>query len=374
MTHQPSPRIDQHFASLTDPRRAKVTHPLINIVTIALCATIAGADDFVAMADWAEQHKDWLGRFLDLTHGIPSHDRLNMVPRRIKPAEFERCLVSWLDALHDVSGGRLLAIDGKTARRSFDHATARSALHMVSVWAVSQKLSIAQVAVESKSNEITAIPEVLKLVELVGAVVTIDAMGCQAEIAETIVDGGGDYILAVKRNQPRLHDGIVDHVLDHMGDDFARVGVSRHETRENGHGREEHRTYYVLDVPTDLPEASRWRGLKQIGVAISETERGGKVCDDVRYYILSKRLTARRFGTLVRGHWGIENSLHWQLDLGFDEDRNRTRKDHAAANLGVLRRIALSLLKKETSSKVGVKNRRLTAAWNTDYLHKVLFG
>jgi predicted transposase YbfD/YdcC len=374
MTSERSPRIDHHFANLTDPRRAQVTYPLINIVTIALCATIAGADDFVAMADWARQHKDWLGRFLDLSHGIPSHDRFNMIFRRLNPAEFERCLLSWLDALHDASGGRLLAVDGKTARQSFDTATARSALHMVSVWAVSQELSIAQVAVDSKGNEITAIPEVLKLVELCGAVVTIDAMGCQAEIARAIVDGGGDYILAVKGNQPTLHDGIVEHVLEHMEDDFARADVSRHETKEKGHGRVEHRSYYVLDVPPGLPDAARWKGLKQIGVAVSDTIRDGKACDDVRYYILSKRLTARRFGTLVRSHWGIENSLHWQLDVSFDEDRNRTRKDHAAANLAVLRRIALSLLKNETSSKVGVKNRRLTAAWNTDYLHKVLFG
>ena len=373
MISGPPPRIDHHFANLTDPRRAQVTHPLINIVTIALCATIAGADDFVAMADWARQHKDWLGRFLDLSNGVPSHDRLNMIFRRLDPAEFERCLLSWLQALHDTSGGRLLAVDGKTARQSFDTATARSALHMVSVWAVSQKLSIAQVAVDSKSNEITAIPEVLKLVELCGAVVTIDAMGCQTEIARAIVDGGGDYILAVKGNQPTLHGGVEEYFREHISDDFARVDVSRCETKEKGHGRVEHRSYYVLDVPPDLPDAGRWKGLKQIGVAISDTTRDGKPCDDVRYYILSKILTARRFGTLARSHWGIENSLHWQLDMSFDEDRNRTRKDHAAANLAVLRRIALSLLKNEASSKVGVKNRRLTAAWNTDYLHKVLF-
>ena len=374
MTSGPPPRIDHHFANLTDPRRAQVTYPLINIVTIALCATIAGADDFVAMADWARQHKDWLGRFLDLSNGVPSHDRLNMIFRRLDPAEFERCLLSWLQALHDTSGGRLLAVDGKTARQSFDTATARSALHMVSVWAVSQKLSIAQVAVDSKSNEITAIPEVLKLVELCGAVVTIDAMGCQTEIARAIVDGGGDYILAVKGNQPTLHGGVEEYFLEHISDDFARVDVSRCETREKGHGRVEHRSYYVLDVPPDLPDAGRWVGLKQIGVAISDTTRDGKPCDDVRYYILSKILTARRFGTLARSRWGIENSLHWQLDMSFDEDRNRTRKDHAAANLAVLRRIALSLLKNEATSKVGVRNRRLTAAWNADYLHKVLFG
>jgi predicted transposase YbfD/YdcC len=297
-----------------------------------------------------------------------------MLFRRLKTEEFERCLLSWLAALHDTSGGTLVAIDGKTLRRSFDKATARSALHLVSAWAVSQKLSIGSVAVDRKSNEITAIPELLKLIELSGAIVTIDAMGCQAEIAAAIVDGGGDYLLAVKRNQPTLHDGIVDHVLEHMDDDFARVDVSRHETRERAHGREEHRTYYVLDAPPDLPDASRWRGLKQIGVAISDTIRGGKACDDVRYFILSRKLSARRFGTLVRSHWGIENSLHWQLDVSFGEDQSRARKDHAAANLGGLRRTALSLLKNETSEKVGVKNRRLIAAWNTDYLRKVLFG
>jgi len=374
MTAQLSPRIDHHFASLTDPRRAKVTHPLINILTIALCASIAGADDFVAMTCWARLHKDWLAQFLDLSAGIPSHDRLNMIFRQLEPAEFERCLFSWLGALHDASAGRLLAVDGKTARQSFDKATARAGLHMVSVWAVSQRLSIACVAVDQKSNEITAIPEVLKLVELCGAIVTIDAMGCQTEVARQIVEGGGDYILAVKGNQPTLHEGIIEHFVEHMDDDFARVGVSRHETKERGHGREEHRTYYVCDVPEGLPDASRWKGLAQIGVAISDTVRDGKACDDVRYYILSRKLTARRFGTLIRSHWGIENSLHWQLDMSFGEDQSRTRKDHAAANLAVLRRMSLSLLKNETSSKIGIKNKRLVAAWNTNYLHKVLFG
>lgn len=374
MTANPPLRIEHYFQSLTDPRRGKITHPLINILTIALCATIAGADEFVAMAKWAHMHQDWLAQFLDLSNGFPSHDRLNMVFRRLKPAEFERCLLAWLAALHDTSAGRLLAIDGKTARQSFDTATAKSALHMVSVWAVSQRLSIASVAVAKKSNEITAIPEVLKLVELDGAIVTIDAMGCQTQIAQQIVEGGADYILAVKGNQPTLHEGIVDHFLDQMDDDFARTQVSRHETTESGHGRQEHRTYYVLDVPADLPDAGRWKGLKQIGMAVSETVRNGKPSDDVRYFILSQKMTARRFGTLIRSHWGIENSLHWQLDISFGEDRCRTRKDHAAANLAVLRRMALSLLKNERSQKVGIKNKRLVAAWNTDYLRKVLFG
>ena len=374
MTTSASPRIDHHFQSLTDPRRKKVTYPLINILTIALCASIAGADEFVAMANWARLHKEWLAQFLDLSAGIPSHDRLNMIFRQLNPAELERCLLSWLAALHDVSAGRLLAIDGKTARHSFDKATAQSALHMVSVWAVSQKLSIGCVAVEKKSNEITAIPEVLKLVELGGAIVTIDAMGCQTDIAEQIVAGGADSILAVKGNQKTLREGIVEFFCDHLEDDFLRVNASRHETFERGHGREEHRTYYVCDVPENLPDLNRWKGLTQIGMAISETVRDGKPCDDVRYSILSQQTTARRFGTLIRSHWGIENSLHWQLDMSFGEDQNRTRKDHAAANLAVLRRMGLSLLKNETSEKVGIKNKRLIAAWNTDYLYKVLFG
>jgi predicted transposase YbfD/YdcC len=374
MTPDFSARISDHFLRLTEPRRGKLTHPLINLVTIALCATIAGADDFVSMIAWARRHQPWLAQFLDLSHGIPSHDCLNMFFRRLKPDEFERCLLSWLAALHDTSGGALVAIDGKTLRRSFDKATARSALHLVGAWAVSQKLSLGCVAVAEKSNEITAIPALLKLIELSGAIVTIDAMGCQTDIAQAIVTGGGDYILAVKGNQPALHAGIVGHFLDQMDDDFARVEVSRHETKEKGHGREEHRTYYVLDVPAGLADAQRWKGLKQVGMAVSQTIRGGKACDDVRYFILSRKLSARRFGTLVRGHWGIENSLHWQLDVSFGEDQSRTRKDHAAANLGGLRRTALSLLKRETSEKVGVKNRRLIAAWNTDYLRKVLFG
>jgi predicted transposase YbfD/YdcC len=369
-----STRIDKHFASLSDPRRGKVTYPLLNILTIAVCATIAGADDFVAIADWARQKRDWLGQFLDLTKGIPSHDRFNAVFRMLKPEPFERCLVAWVTALHQVTAGQIVAIDGKTLRQSFDRAGAKSALHMVSAWATANKISLGQVAVAEKSNEITAIPELLQLLELEGALVTIDAMGCQTEIAEKIVEKEADYVLAVKGNQPTLHSGIMEFFLGHMEDDFARVKLSRHETKERGHGREEHRTYYVCDVPEDLPDRGRWKGLKRIGLAISDTVRGGKPCDDVRCYIMSRRLSARSFGAAVRGHWGIENSLLWQLDMSFGEDRSRVRKDHADANMAALRRLALGLLKNEASKKVGIKNKRLVAAWNTDYLRQVLFG
>src|SRR3954469_16824264 len=369
-----SARIDKHFASLTDPRRGKVTYPLINILTIALCATIAGADDFVAIADWARQKRDWLRQFLDLSGGLPSHDRFNAIFRALKPEPLERCLVSWITALHEVTAGQLVAIDGKTLRQSFDRAGAKSALHMVSAWATASKISLGQVAVAEESNEITAIPKLLELLELAGAVVTIDAMGCQVEIAGKIVEKKADYVLPVKGNQPTSEAGIMGFFLKHMEDDFARVKVSRHETKEKGHGRQEHRTYYVCDVPEELPDRARWRGLKRIGVAISDTVRGGKSCDDVRYYILSKKLSARSFGAAVRGHWSIENSCHWQLDMSFGEDRCRIRKGHADANFAIVRRMALSLLKNEKSQRVGVRSKRLTAGWNDDYLEQVLFG
>ena len=374
MANDLSASIEVHFASLTDPRRRKVVYPLINILTIALCAVIAGADDFVTIAEWGRQKRTWLARILDLTNGIPSHDRFNAIFRAIKPAEFERCLLSWVTSLHDVTAGQVVAIDGKTLRRSYDKADAKSAIHMVSAWATANHISLGQVVVDAKSNEITAIPKLLDVLEVSGCLVTIDAMGCQTKIAEKIVEEGADYVLAVKGNQPLLFEGIMDFFVDHMDDDFARVKVSQYESNEKGHGRKEHRSYYVCDVPEDLADRARWKGLKQIGVAISETIRGGKPCDEVRYYILSKEMSARQFGATVRGHWGIENSLHWQLDITFGEDQSRIRKDHADANFSIVRRMALSLLKNEKSKKLGVKSKRLTAAWNDDYLEQVLFG
>jgi predicted transposase YbfD/YdcC len=369
-----SARFQDHFADLTDPRRRKVVYPLINIVAIALCAVIAGADDFVSIAVWAREKRDWLSRILDLSNGIPSHDRFNAVFAALKPAEFEKCLLSWITALHEITAGQVVAIDGKTLRHSFDAATGKSAIHMVSAWATANHISLGQVVVDAKSNEITAIPKLLQLLEISGSVVTIDAMGCQTAIAEKIVSSGADYVLAVKDNQPTLHAGIEAHFIDHLKDDFARVKVSRHETTERGHGRDEHRTYFVCDAPADLPDRGRWKKLKRIGIAVSETVRDGKPTDDVRYYILSRKMSARSFGAAVRGHWGIENRLHWQLDMTFGEDQCRIRKGNADANFSILRRTALSLLKNEVTAKVGMKNKRLTAGWNPAYLEKVLFG
>jgi predicted transposase YbfD/YdcC len=369
-----SARIQDHFAPLTDPRRRKVVYPLINVVTIAVCAVVAGADDFVSIAEYGRKKRTWLSRFLDLTAGIPSHDRFNAILGALRPAEFERCLLSWITALHELTGGQVVAIDGKALRRSFDAASSKSAIHMVSAWATANHISLGQVVVDEKSNEITAIPKLLRLLELSGCLVTIDAMGCQTEIAQEVVTAGADYVLAVKANQPTLHDGIEAFFLDHLDDDFARVAVSRHETKGRGHGRQEHRSYFVCAAPEDLPDRDRWPRLAAIGVAISDTVRRCKSCDDVRYYILSNRLSGRRFGAAVRSHWSIENRLHWQLDVTFQEDQCRVRKGHADANLSILRRTALSLLKNNDTLKVGIKNRRLAAAWDDSYLEQVLFG
>ena len=367
-------RIQDHFADLTDPRRRAVVHPLLNIVTIAICAVIGGADDFVSIAQYARQKKDWLAQFLDLSAGLPSHDCFNRVLAALSPAGFEKCLLSWITALQEVTDGQIVAIDGKTLRRSFDKASGKSAIHMVSAWATANCISLGQVVVDQKSNEITAIPQLLEILAISGCLVTIDAMGCQTQIAEKIVASGADYVLAVKGNQPTLYKGIVEFFLNHLEDDFARVQVSRYQTEEHGHGRDETRTYYVCPVPRDLPDRARWKGLKAIGIAINDTVRNGQNTSEVRYYILSKRLSAKRFAAAVRGHWSIENRLHWQLDVTFGEDQSRIRKGHADANFSILRRTALSLLKNNRTAKVGIKNKRLTAGWNNNYLAEVLFG
>ena len=367
-------RIRDHFADLTDPRRRAVTHPLINIVTIAVCAVICGADDFVSIAEYGEKKKKWLAEVLDLSMGIPSHDCFNRFLAALRPAEFEKCLLSWITALQEVTAGQLVAIDGKTLRRSFDAASSKAAIHMVSAWATANCISLGQVVVDEKSNEITAIPKLLEILALSGCLVSIDAMGCQTKIAEKIVAAEADYVLAVKGNQPTLHAGIVKFFLDHLEDDFARVRVSRHQTQEHGHGRDETRTYYVCPVPDDQPDRRRWKKLTAIGIAINDTLKGGKQTSEVRYYLLSRKLSAKKFGRAVRGHWSIENRLHWQLDVTFGEDQSRIRKGHADANFSILRRTALSLLKNNRRLKVGVKNKRLAAGWDNDYLTQVLCG
>lgn len=369
-----SARLEDHFSELTDPRRRKVTYPLINLVMIAICAVLCGADDFVSIAEFGRTKKKWLSRFLDLSAGIPSHDRFNAILAAIQPAEFEKCLLSWITALHEITSGQIVALDGKTLRRSFDAASGKSAIHLVSAWATANHISLGQVVVDQKSNEITALPKLLEMLEIAGSLVTIDAMGCQTEIAQAILARKADYLLAVKGNQPTLHRGLVDYFADHLEDDFARTKVSQHVTEERGHGRLEKRTYYVCAVPENFPDRQRWPKLKAIGVAFSETIRGDKPSHEARFYILSQQLSARRFGQAVRSHWSIENRLHWQLDVTFQEDQSRLRLGHADTNFSILRRTALSLLKNNHTAKVGIKNKRLLAGWNEDYLLELLLG
>ena len=349
-------------------------HSLVDILFVTICAVICGADGWAEVALFGRSKLEWLRRFVPLANGIPSHDTFGRVFARLDPLQLEQCFRQWMAALAEATEGRLVAIDGKTIRRSFDQATGKKAVHMVSAWCEANHLVLGQLATEEKSNEITAIPRLLEMLDVRHAVVTIDAMGCQTEIAQAIVDQKADYALAVKPNQPTLFDGISNFFIDHLEDDFARVQVSRHETHEKGHGREETRTYYVCAVPENLPDGTRWPKLQAIGVAINNTTCDGKETSDVRYYILSKRLTGGQFAAAVRGHWSIENNLHWQLDVTFKEDESRIRKGHADANFSILRRSALSLLKNNKARKVGVKNKRLVAALDENYLMEVLLG
>jgi len=293
MSKSATSQIQDHFSDLTDPRRRKVTYPLVNVVTIAICAVICGADDFVAIANFGKKKRDWLSKFLDLKDGIPSHDRFNAILGALKPAEFEKCLLSWITSLHEVTDGQVVAIDGKTLRRSFDTASSKSAIHMVSAWATTNHISLGQVTVDAKSNEITAIPKLLEIIEVSGSLVTIDAMGCQVEIAQEIVDAKANYVLAVKGNQPTLQQGIIDFFDDHMDDDFARVKVRRFETEERVHARDEFRSYRLCEVPKDLPDRDHWPGLKAIGFAICKSHRNGRDHTEVRYYILSKLVSSQ---------------------------------------------------------------------------------
>jgi predicted transposase YbfD/YdcC len=375
MSEMTTARIEDHFADLTDPRNREGTYPLVNIVVMALCAVVSGADDFVAIAKWAKTKEDWLAKFLDMSSGVPSHDRFNAILGAIKPPEFERCLLRWITALHEITDGQVIAIDGKTLRRSFDAASSKAAIHMVSAWATANHISLGQVVTDAKSNEITAIPKLLEMLEIKGCLVTIDAMGCQREIAQKIVDARADYVLAVKDNQPKLHDAIREYFEQHMENDCESIACRRFETHEKGHGRIDDRYYFLAKLPEDFPLKEKWPGLKAIGIAIRNTEhKRGPKSDDVRYYIASRYLSGEKFAAAVRDHWGIENSLHWQLDVTFGEDASRLRKGHADTNFSLLRRTSLSLLKNEQTAKVGVKNKRLCAAWDDDYRLNVLCG
>jgi predicted transposase YbfD/YdcC len=360
-----------HFRELEDPRIERTRrHSLVDILCLSICAVIAGAEGWEDIEEFGRQKEAWLRRHLRLENGIPSHDTISRVFRALKPQAFEAAFREWVQVLAQRLGLQQVAIDGKTLRRSHDRHSLKNALHLVSAWSVENRLVLGQQAVDDKSNEITAIPELLRLLELQGAIVTIDAMGCQKEIAAEIIAGGGDFVLAVKDNQPKLHAALQEHFEQRHA--AGRRGRGQHHvTREKKHGRKEQRHYYHTPIPPELAWIAEDWPARSLGQAISYVTRDGQETFEVRYFLSSLTPDAQRLAQAVRGHWGIENSLHWVLDVTFDEDQSRIRKDHGPSNFALLRRIAVNLIQRDTS-KGSVRKKRKRAAWNDDALLSIL--
>jgi predicted transposase YbfD/YdcC len=370
----------QHFKGLEDPRSpVNRLHPLESVIVIAIMAVLAGANGPTAIAKWAMMKSEVLLKLLDLPHGVPRKDVFRRVLVTLKPDAFQACFTMWLTALRaaaaEVTGVErpTLAIDGKTLRRSHDRSRGLGALHSVSVWASEFGLTLAQVATAEKSNEITAIPEVLSLVDIEKAIITIDAMGTQTAIAEKIIDGKGDYILTLKGNQGTLHDGTIDYILAQTKTDFQGVGARRLDTVEKKHGRIERRTYVQMPAPKSLPGFNNWKGLLSIGIAYLWCIRDGKETSEVRYFISSLPVKVKQFAHAVRSHWGIENSCHWCLDVTYREDESRIRDEHLRENFAWLNRLTLSLLKQHPD-KDSVAMKRRACGWNDEYMLQVLTG
>ena len=360
------------FSELEDPRCDHTKrHLLLDIVCLSVLAVIAGAEGWEDIEEFGQDKQDWLKKYLKLPNGIPSHDTISRVFRALKPEAFQEAFRNWITSLHEQLGLKLVAVDGKTLRRSHDRRTMKSALHSVCAWSVENHVVLGQQSVDDKSNEITAIPELLRMLELKGAIVSIDAMGCQKQIAKQIVDAGGDYVLAVKDNHPTLHTAIDKHFVRYHEGEAVGVTVRQFSTVEEAHGRIDKRYYYISDLPESLAFAKEeWRGLQSIGEVLTISERDGKETYDVRHFILSLEPKVRRFAKAVRGHWGIENSLHWVLDVTFNEDQSRIRKDNGPDNFGLLRRFAITLIKQD-SSPGSIRKKRKRAAWNNVALAKI---
>jgi len=367
--------IVNHFSSLRDPRQAhKTAHSLMDILILTLCAVLSGADTWVDVQAFGQAKKEWLKTYLDLSNGIPSHDTLGRVFSLINPEELERCFKSWIAAIAGQIKG-VVPIDGKTLRRSFDSATGKSAIHMISAWSTEAGLVLGQLKTEDKSNEITAIPKLLKLLALKGCIVTIDAMGCQKEIAQAIQEQGADYVLALKGNQQGLYDEVYDLFQKAHECNFDGFTWSEFQSANQSHGRLENRHYWTIELAGELERVAEWLNLNTIVMVESISQKTGQEeAREFRFYISSMKGDAQEFAQVIRSHWGIENSLHWVLDVAFREDDSRIRKDHAAENFSLIRRLALNLLKNESTVKTGIKAKRLRAGWDETYIWNVLGG
>src|SRR6266511_3795095 len=372
--------VARHFEELEDPRSTvNRQHPLVRVVVIALMAVLAGADGPTAIAKWAAWKEEFLLEALDLPNGIPRKDVFRRVLVLLKPTAFQACFANWLQSLRATAAEAtgveqpVLALDGKTARRCHDRGKGLGALHSVSVWASEFGLSLGQVACAEKSNEITAIPELLRLVDIQGVIITIDAMGTQKAIAKQIVQGEADYVLALKGNQETLHQAVIDYIDMQFENDFADVEARRHVTQEKGHGREETRTYIQMPAPKTLQGFQLWEGLKSIAVVLSACIRDCKETIDTRYFISSLELGVKRFAHAVRSHWSIENTCHWSLDFTYREDESRIRDQHMRETFAWLNRFTLSLLKQHPGRGSIVMKRR-GCGWNENFLLEVLCG
>lgn len=367
--------VGSYFETLSDPRHERNRkHLLGDIIVLAVCGIICGCDGPTAIHRWAVQRIAWLTQFLLLPNGIPSRDCIRRLLMLLEPEAFQRCFAQWITEAVPTAGQsplRLVAIDGKTCRRSHDAAKGLGALHIVSAWASEEGIALGQVATEEKSNEITAIPELLKQIALPGTLITIDAMGCQKEIAREIVKGQGHFVIAVKDNQPTLREFIESHFEEHLERDLEDLRYRYHETSETSHGRTDERSYYVTKIPAEFPLKKIWPEVKALGYALRMTRQAdGTETSEVRYYILSRSLGAKRFGEAVRGHWGIE-SMHWVLDVNFREDDSRTRERTLGNNLSWLRRFAIGLLKRHPL-KDSLRGKMIRCMMNPDFLTEVL--
>ena len=366
--------IDRFFETVPDPRRHNRLHKLIDIIVISICAVVSGADTYEQIENFGKKRKTWLAGFLALPYGIPSHDTIGRLFERIDPGEFQNSFKLWIAAVTHKTEGQVIAIDGKTLRRSHDQSKDKKAIHMISAWASANQVVLGQLKTDDKSNEITAIPYLLKLLDISECIVTIDAAGAQKKIARTIREKGADYVLALKENQKALYDDCVlffDQMDALAGEDFA---FERHETVDGGHGRIETRTYFMTSDIDWLAGREKWADLKSIGMVERTREIKGRQSREKHYYISSLECDAERFGEAVRSHWGIENKVHWVLDIAFREDESRVRSGHAPENLAVLRHIAANILRNNSSFKGSIKTKRLNAAMDIDYLQEVFFS